>query len=347
MSYSDKELLNPSYIALVKERNNFNLLRFILAYSVMFNHFSTLTETEPFWFISGGVRVKGFFIISGFLVMFSFLRSPDTHLFFRKRLRRILPAYTLVILLCTLLGLFLTTLPLREFVTSKEFFFYILSNLTTLNFLCPDLPGVFENNPIHAMNASLWTIKVELMLYFTVPIIYKIVKKYNKSWCLLLIYLLSFIYSTTCNYFDDTTQNELYAFLKRQFPGQMMYFCSGMIILAHFPFFKKYIYYILPGSILLFIGRDFILLKIVEPIALASIIISIAYSFKWLNSINKIGTSSYGIYLFHFPIIQTFIHLGLAESNLILTFVLTVVLSTLLGILSWNYVEKPCLYKPK
>lgn len=347
MSNGSKELLDPSFITLVKETNNFNLLRFFLAYSVMFNHFSTLTETDPFWFISGGFRVKGFFIISGFLVMFSFLRSQDTYVFFRKRLQRIFPAYILVILLCTLLGLLLTTCPLKEFVTSKDFFSYILFNLTTLNFLCPDLPGVFENNPMHAVNASLWTIKVELMLYLTVPIIYKLIKKYNKLSCLLLIYILSFIYTTTCNYLDDTTQNELYAFLKRQFPGQLMYFCSGILILAYFSFFKKYINYILPGSILLFIGRDFILLKIFEPIALASIIISIAYSFKWINSINKIGTSSYGIYLFHFPIIQTCIHFGLAESNLILTFILTIVLSTFLGVLSWNYIEKPCLYKPK
>ena len=81
MNQSEKVLLNSRLINQVKEANNFDFIRFFLAYSVMFNHFSTLTETDPFWFVSGGFRVKGFFIISGFLVMFSFLRTPNTRIF--------------------------------------------------------------------------------------------------------------------------------------------------------------------------------------------------------------------------------------------------------------------------
>lgn len=256
MNTTEKELLGSNLIAQVKEANNFDFIRFFLAYSVMFNHFSTLTDTEPFWFVSGGFRVKGFFIISGFLVMFSFLRSPDAYVFFRKRVQRIMPAYSLAILLCLVLGFFLTALPHHEFLTSSKLYTYLFTNLLTLNFLCPDLPGVFENNPMQAMNGSLWTIKVELMLYMTVPAIYWLLKKYKKSVCLLLIYVLSFIYSTTCNYLADTTHNAVYDFLKRQFPGQMMYFCSGIILLAYFPLFRKYMKYIFPTSILLFIGRD-------------------------------------------------------------------------------------------
>ena len=87
MNQSEKVLLNSRLINQVKEANNFDFIRFFLAYSVMFNHFSTLTETDPFWFVSGGFRVKGFFIISGFLVMFSFLRTPNTRIFFRKRIQ--------------------------------------------------------------------------------------------------------------------------------------------------------------------------------------------------------------------------------------------------------------------
>ena len=62
--------------------------------------------------------MKGFFIISGFLVMFSFLRTPNTRIFFRKRIQRIMPAYSLTILLCALIGLFLTSLSCREYLTS-------------------------------------------------------------------------------------------------------------------------------------------------------------------------------------------------------------------------------------
>ena len=318
MNQSEKVLLNSRLINQVKEANNFDFIRFFLAYSVMFNHFSTLTETDPFWFVSGGFRVKGFFIISGFLVMFSFLRTPNTRIFFRKRIQRIMPAYSLTILLCALIGLFLTSLSCREYLTSSSLYTYLICNLLTFNFLSPDLPGVFDTNPLQAMNGSLWTIKVEFMLYITIPIIYWLLKRYNKLVCLLLIYILSFIYSTTCNYLDDMTHNPIYEFMKRQFPGQMMYFCSGIIILAYFPIFRKYMRYLFPVS-----------------------------GFKWLHVFNRMGNFSYGIFLIHFPIIQIFIHYGLDQYSFILTLALTTILSTGLGMLSWKYIEKPCLYHPK
>ena len=135
MNQSEKVLLNSRLINQVKEANNFDFIRFFLAYSVMFNHFSTLTETDPFWFVSGGFRVKGFFIISGFLVMFSFLRTPNTRIFFRKRIQRIMPAYSLTILLCALIGLFLTSLSCREYLTSSSLYTYLICNLLTFNFL--------------------------------------------------------------------------------------------------------------------------------------------------------------------------------------------------------------------
>lgn len=347
MKPTEEALLDPNLVAHVKETNNFDFIRFFLAYSVMFNHFSTLTQTDPFWFVSGGFRVKGFFIISGFLVMFSFLRSPDVYIFFRKRIQRIMPAYTLTILLCLLLGLCLTTLSYQDFLTSRQTYTYLLANLSTLNFLSPDLPGVFEHNFMHTMNGSLWTIKVELMLYMTVPFIYVLLKKYNKLICLLSIYILSFIYSTTCNYLDDITHNAIYEFLKRQFPGQIMYFYSGIIILEYFTLFHKYMKYIFPISIILFACRNIGFISIFEPISLASIIISVAYGFKWLHVFNRMGNFSYGIFLLHFPIIQTFIHFGLDKYSFILTLTLTTIICTYLGKLSWKYIEKPYLYKPQ
>lgn len=105
MNQSEKVLLNSRLINQVKEANNFDFIRFFLAYSVMFNHFSTLTETDPFWFVSGGFRVKGFFIISGFLVMFSFLRTPNTQIFFRKRIQRIMCLNRIIPYLFILLGI--------------------------------------------------------------------------------------------------------------------------------------------------------------------------------------------------------------------------------------------------
>ena len=62
------------------------------------------------------------------------------------------------------------------------------------------------------------------------------------------------------------THNPIYEFMKRQFPGQMMYFCSGIIILAYFPVFRKYMRYLFPVSLFLLLGREYLLLSIFEPI---------------------------------------------------------------------------------
>ena len=40
-------------------------------------------------------------------------------------------------------------------------------------------------------------------------------------------------------------------------------------------------------------------------------------------------------------------HYGLDQYSFILTLALTTILSTGLGMLSWKYIEKPCLYHPK
>ncbi|MCD7977973.1 MAG: acyltransferase [Tannerellaceae bacterium] len=340
-------ILNDKIISLVKEKNNFNLIRFFLAYSIMFNHCSTLTESEPFWIVNGDMRVKGFFIISGFLVMFSFIRTPDLTIYLRKRFCRIMPAYLITIFLCIILGSFLTSLTPIEYFSSTQLYQYLIGNSLTLNFLQPELPGVFTNNPIQVVNGSLWTMKVEIMLYFTVPLLFLFLLKHKKSWFLIGIYLFSMLYSYLFEYLYDNTGVNLYLFLKRQFPGQMMYFCSGIIILLYFDSFRKYKWYIFPVSIFILLFRTIPGIDLLEPIALASFIICIVYSFKWLHFIGKLGNFSYGIYLFHFPIIQTFIHFGIDKYHLPLTFILTAVLSTILGILSWYYIENPLLYTKK
>ena len=86
MEAGKQDILSRPLIEQVKAENNFDFIRFFLAYSVMFNHFSTLTDTDPFWLVSGGFRVKGFFIISGFLVMFSYLRT-QLRIYIRHQLR--------------------------------------------------------------------------------------------------------------------------------------------------------------------------------------------------------------------------------------------------------------------
>jgi len=57
----------------------------------------------------------------------------------------------------------------------------------------------------------------------------------------------------------------------------------------------------------------------------------------------KFGNVAYGIYLFHFPVIQLSVWLGINEKSHILCFAFCVVGTLLLSVLSWLLLEKPIL----
>ena len=124
-----------------------------------------------------GSAVQCFFIISGYLIFQSYERSKSLKDYVIKRVKRLFPGLWFCILLTCILGLFLTNLPLNEYF-GKDLVKYLIANFSTLNFLSPRLPGVFVGNPESGfVNGSLWTLKVELFFYISVPILFYIFKK--------------------------------------------------------------------------------------------------------------------------------------------------------------------------
>ena len=70
----------------------------------------------------------------------------------------------------------------------------------------------------------------------------------------------------------------------------------------------------------------------------------LAYNFRFLNNFGKYGDFTYGIYIYHFPLIQVFVYLGLFDIYPpLLMFIITIILVLFLAILSWNYIELPFL----
>jgi peptidoglycan/LPS O-acetylase OafA/YrhL len=158
-----------------RKTNNFDMLRLLFAFIVVVVHLSTLSHIELLSgvqiYLNSRVAVDSFFVISGFLIFMSYESSKSIVSYASKRLRRIFPGYIAVILFCSIFLYFSSSK--SEFLNyfNLEFFKYIFFNILTLNFLQPTLPGVFENNQLQAVNGALWTIKIEVMFYITVPFI--------------------------------------------------------------------------------------------------------------------------------------------------------------------------------
>lgn len=156
-------------------RNNFDAVRLAAASAVVLSHAFPLSygnnAAEPLFVWSheqmtlGSLAVRVFFVVSGFLITYSFLRSPTFASFVFNRALRILPGlFVMVLVLTLLLGPLVTTLPLREYLAHPDFGAYWTNVLP----LRPHyvLPGVFEENPYpRAVNGVIWTLKYEMLFY--------------------------------------------------------------------------------------------------------------------------------------------------------------------------------------
>jgi peptidoglycan/LPS O-acetylase OafA/YrhL len=328
----------------MQKNNNFDSVRIGLALIVVFAHLADLTQASEFKFFriffDSNFAVKGFFAISGFLVAKSYLRSNSTLEYAEKRLRRIYPAYITAIVLCLFIGLFATTLNANDFLKSTQTLKYAFANLAFLNFIQPTLPGVFDTNPLQAINGSLWTIKVEVMLYFCIPTLIYFFKRYGSIFTTLSVFLFSvaWVYFFTYHYIGIGGDE-----LARQFPGQLSYFTLGSLFAFNENINRKIKEIAFVSLLALFTISNPLAKIIIDPIAFSSIVIFLSTINARSINLGKYGDISYGIYLYHFPIIQLLIHSGAFKFNAYIGFLATFVTTFIAAFASWHFVEKKIL----
>jgi peptidoglycan/LPS O-acetylase OafA/YrhL len=344
----NNQLLSKDVRSLLTYDNSVDIIRYYLSLAVLFAHFAELTQTKNYFLTPSYTAVGGFFVLSGFLVFLSYTKSQSLLQYFKRRMARIFPPYFFIVILCALVGVFISELSVYDYFASSQFWEYLTSNLLFANFLQPSLPGVFENNVMSAVNGSLWTMKIEVMLYASIPIVALLLLRKQKAWVLLLIYLLSYIYKLWMGYLYCSSGDEIYRILQRQVGGQLMFFYSGAAILLYFDYFQKHIIPLFSiASVVMLASLWVTWFEFIEPLCLAILIIGFAYNCKSFSWMRKFDNIAYGIYLFHFPIIQLVVYWGIDKVNIYLAFVLVLFLTLLLSLLSWFYIEKPILKKTK
>jgi peptidoglycan/LPS O-acetylase OafA/YrhL len=330
--YSSQKLVN----------NNFDLIRMVFALTVCLVHASQLSGYAELGkiagFLSSSLAVKGFFVVSGFLIFMSFDRSSSTYSYMIKRLRRIYPAYFTVVLLCSFLLFFISTKSFGEYF-SIQWLKYLVTNLVFLNFLQPTLPGVFETNIMTAVNGALWTLKIEVAFYLCVPVFVFLFKKFTFVKSFLAIYGLSVLYGFFFTEIARNTGSDSYLELSRQLPGQMCYFITGGFFYYYLELFERKSFYFFGAAVLILFLSRFYPLFFLEPFALATIVIFFSLFF-YVGNFGKYGDFSYGVYILHFPILQIFLQFGISKQDPWL-FLFLILLALIFGAyLMWNLVEK-------
>ena len=155
--------------------NNFNLIRFLAALSVLFGHsvgVLGLPSAYEFFFDHLGLSlaemaVDVFFVTSGFLVTASLINRGNLIAFLWARVLRIYPAlWVMLALTVFVLAPALTTLPLADFFSAAKTWDYFAKCATLIGGVRYSLPGVFDAMPLKGeFNGSLWTLPIEFRLY--------------------------------------------------------------------------------------------------------------------------------------------------------------------------------------
>jgi peptidoglycan/LPS O-acetylase OafA/YrhL len=333
----------------INKNNNINFLRLLLAYIVVIFHSMSLSGYKyPLEkFFDGHIAVCGFFVISGFLIIKSCWSSKSLLDYFIKRCRRLLPAYFFVILVCVVGLSSFSNLSMIDYFKSPQLLKYFIANTFFMNFMQSSLPGVFIENNTQAVNGSLWTIKIEIGFYIIVPLIAYLLNrlktKRNINLFLGFFYLFGYLYNFACLYISKKFNSRIIEELAHQLPGFIQFFAVGIFCATNHELVKKYNkWLILPSIIILAVyyitGNEYLL-----PIGLGIIIMFIGFNFKNLNTIGKTGDYSYGVYIFHFPIIQIMVSLGYFKINKYLA--LLIVIGTVFSVayISWHFLERKTL----
>src|SRR5262249_17819486 len=104
---------------------------------------------------------------------------------------------------------------------------YLFANLTFMNFLGPELPGVFQDNYLRTVNGSLWTLKVELAYYAVVPLIVLCHQRFGVYRTAIGLVAFSFAYRGVIRMLVGDEDSKLADTLAKQLPGQLMFFAGG------------------------------------------------------------------------------------------------------------------------
>jgi peptidoglycan/LPS O-acetylase OafA/YrhL len=333
-------------------RNNLDCLRLILASIVFLFHIYALTDRPAFaWFdkfLSAHFAVKAFFVISGLLIYRSYCKSSSAKSYFDKRIKRIYPAYFTVIVVAAF-----ALCPLSSFPPARYFGFrflkYLCANLLFLNFLAPSLPGVFTSNSIPAVNGALWTLKIEVGFYLLVPVLHYLCARFGAKKVMATIFCLSCVWKygfallaslgNAPSIFTLDSSRNIYSQLEVQFPGQLAYFVAGILIMLYFDTLKLHMRGIACIVVCLFVLDHWLTRGALDVFWISGFVLIFGF-WRYFGNFSKYGDFSYGVYIAHFPILQTLIALGIAASNPPLFVLESLFLVGAAAILMWYLVER-------
>lgn len=320
--------------------NNITFLRLLAAISVIIGHSHAIvfnggqdivTKITGYAHI-GGVAVDFFFLLSGFLVTSSLVKNGIIH-YLVSRSFRLIPALWVYLLITVLIiGPILTKLEIKEYFLDKQTWKYLI-NIGSAYQAEYFLPSVFNENNNKAVNGSIWSIVIEIRVYFYLLIFYIFgIFKNRYLFNSIAAIFVVLVWSGVISIFGITGKTDLHvAFL----------FLIGSFIYVN----KDFIYispiYMLVALAIAAITHGTENFQYSYILVITGIFCSITFmkNFSWLD---KYGDYSYGIYLWGWPVQQICAQI-FPKSSYLINIILSIPITILFAIISWHYIEEPAL----
>lgn len=337
------------------KKNSLNLIRLVLAATVLFAHTFFILglppEAQPLLGNQhlGVWAVAGFFAVSGYLITASRQRTAFAS-FLLLRIGRIFPAF-LVVLVVTAAGFGLIAHLVNHGTlvgylrTAPSPFSYIFLNMF-LEVRTYAIGDTLATVPYpDAWNGSLWTLYYEFLCYLFIGVLLIWKRARLTIWPTAVAFVLSVaMYANidlALSFVDQNPSFRLFAML-------LPYFLGGALIRHVIPHFGLHW---LPGVAslaLVLLGIQF------GPAWTAQMLAPlIAYALLWLSTVipqpRWIARHdiSYGVYVYAFPVQQLLAVLGLVMLEPIPFSIIALVITCGLATLSWFYVERPALRRTR
>jgi peptidoglycan/LPS O-acetylase OafA/YrhL len=327
--------------------NNFTLARFVAASLVIFTHSFGVTghgNAEPmralFGVSAGTWAVHVFFVMSGFLVAKSYDTRGSLLAFMYGRFMRIYPGMWACVVVCAfLIGPIFTSFTTAQYLSDVLTIKFVLANCTLLPWgVVVDLPGVFDQHRLTAVNLSLWTLPYELWMYIALGLLGVTRLLHRPIVAPALLATTALLYF---GFFWSGTETAVANYTRLGF-----YFASGAF---------------------LYLWRERILLSgRVASIALAAVLLTLAVPYQEVRGMalematpylvtyfalvpggklrlfNRMGDYSYGVYVYGFPMQQIVLAL-LGTRSPWVNGLFAMIGVLLFAVPSWHFIEKPAL----
>jgi peptidoglycan/LPS O-acetylase OafA/YrhL len=344
-------LITQKHYQTITKYNNFDLIRLFAASQVMISHVASHLNIELLYlrFISFFPGVPIFFFISGYLIYESYERlegiKEKYKIFYINRVLRIYPALYFCFFI-TLATIFFSGYFELHSPKLSEFLIWSGAQLTFFQFYNPNF---FRNYGVGVVNGSLWTIAVELQFYLLTPLIYYLFKT-RKT--LLLIIFLVLMGLNFANAQLNTWTTLFEKLVGVSFVPWLYMFMLGAYVqqnkkLQDLIIRVNVLWYLTIYLIMYYLSERYALgsgngLNVLSFVALSFLVFKLAYTKPTLSAVLlKNNDISYGIYIYHMPLVNLLLFFNLTES--VIWFLLAIAGTLISAVLSWYLLERPCL----